>query len=249
MVCLASAGSDAPPFGTRLHVGSGFSGECVRTGRSLRCDDSETDDRVDREGCKALGIRSMVAVPIRPGNKVAGLLEVFSPQPYAFNANDISALQQLTGSILPALTPIPTGPASPARRRYKEPPSPRTSPAPVEPRPAEIRAVSAARPVTAVKASGQLPWHKILLVSAIATFVFAVLWLIAPWISSQMRSSSRSAAQTQAQVFEIAQPARPRQRSGQLAQGGRTTEIRRRSLLWARVMPPGKRSSRTTPRR
>ena len=26
MVCLASAGSDAPPFGTRLHVGSGFSG-------------------------------------------------------------------------------------------------------------------------------------------------------------------------------------------------------------------------------
>ena len=32
MVCLASAGPDAPPFGTRLHVGSGFSGECVRTG-------------------------------------------------------------------------------------------------------------------------------------------------------------------------------------------------------------------------
>ncbi|MGA9814951.1 MAG: GAF domain-containing protein, partial [Terriglobales bacterium] len=107
MVCMASAGSDAPPFGTRLHVGSGFSGECVRTGRSLRCDDSETDDRVDREGCKALGIRSMVAVPIRPGNRVAGLLEVFSPQPYAFNANDISALQQLTGSIFPALAPVP----------------------------------------------------------------------------------------------------------------------------------------------
>ena len=65
MVCVASAGLDAPPFGSRLQVGSGFSGECVRTGRSLRCDDSETDDRVDREGCKALGIRSMVAVPIR----------------------------------------------------------------------------------------------------------------------------------------------------------------------------------------
>ncbi len=197
MVCLASAGSDAPPFGTRLHVGSGFSGECVRTGRSLRCDDSETDDRVDREGCKSLGIRSMVAVPIRPGNRVTGLLEVFSPQPYAFNANDISALQQLTGSILPALTPIPTGgSAAPVPRA----PSPRTSPAPVELRPAEIRAVSAARPVTAVKASGQLPWHKILLVAAIATFVFAVVWLIAPWMSSQMRSSSRSAAQTRAQA-------------------------------------------------
>ena len=105
MVCVASAGSDAPPVGSRLHVGSGFSGECVRTGRSLRCDDSETDDRVDRAGCKALGIRSMVAVPIRLKNKVAGLLEVFSPQPYAFNAEDIAALQQLTGGILATMDP------------------------------------------------------------------------------------------------------------------------------------------------
>ncbi len=204
MVCMASAGSDAPPFGTRLHVGSGFSGECVRTGRSLRCDDSETDDRVDREGCKALGIRSMVAVPIRPGNKVAGLLEVFSPQPYAFNANDISALQQLTGSILPALTPIPMGHASPVpveKAPVKEKtPVPRTSPARAEPGPAEVRSVSAARPVTAVKPSGQVRWHKVLLVSAIATFVFAVLWLIAPWISSQMRSSSPSTGQAEPQA-------------------------------------------------
>src|SRR5580704_15878514 len=100
MICVASAGSDAPPVGTPFQVGSGFSGECVRTGRSLRCDDSETDDRVDRSGCRSLGIRSLVAVPIRQGSTVAGLLEVFSPQPYAFNADDIGALQQLTGSIL-----------------------------------------------------------------------------------------------------------------------------------------------------
>ncbi len=31
---------------------------------------------------------------------MAGLLEVFSPQPYAFNSQDISVLQQLTGTIL-----------------------------------------------------------------------------------------------------------------------------------------------------
>src|SRR4029077_16009214 len=100
MTCVASAGDDAPPVRSRLQVGSGFSGECVRTGRSLRCDDSETDDRVDRAGCKALGIRSMVAVPIRSGSKVAGLLEVFSSQPYAFSAGDIGALQQLAGSVV-----------------------------------------------------------------------------------------------------------------------------------------------------
>src|SRR5262249_55701283 len=49
MVCRASAGADAPPVGARLQVGSGFSGECVRAGRLLRCDDTESDDRVDRE--------------------------------------------------------------------------------------------------------------------------------------------------------------------------------------------------------
>jgi len=205
MICMASAGSDAPPFGSRLHVGSGFSGECVRTGRSLRCDDSETDDRVDREGCKALGIRSMVAVPIRPGNKVTGLLEVFSPQPYAFNANDISALQQLTGSIIPTLIPVPPSHSAPppVQRVVSSsapPPSAPPLPARGELRPAEAPTTTAARPLTAVQPSGRRSWHKILLVAAIATFVFAVLWLIAPWISSPMRSTGRSLSPARPQV-------------------------------------------------
>ena len=67
---------------------------------SLRCDDSETDDRVDRAGCRALGVRSIVAVPIRRGNRVVGLIEVFSSQPYAFTPEDISVLQQLSSTIL-----------------------------------------------------------------------------------------------------------------------------------------------------
>ncbi len=81
-------------------LASGFSGECVRTGRCLRCDDSETDDRVDRNSCRALGVRSIVAVPIRPGSRVTGLLEVFSSQPFAFSPDDISVLRQLTGTIV-----------------------------------------------------------------------------------------------------------------------------------------------------
>ena len=100
MFCEASAGSDAPPVGSRLQASSGFSGECVRTGRSLRCDDSETDDRVDRAGCRTLGVRSIVAVPIRRGNRVVGLIEVFSSQPYAFTPEDISVLQQLSSTVL-----------------------------------------------------------------------------------------------------------------------------------------------------
>ncbi|MGA2695622.1 MAG: GAF domain-containing protein [Terriglobales bacterium] len=86
MTCRARAGADAPSLGARLQVGTGFSGECVRTGKLLRCSDTEIDPRVDQASCRALGIRSLAAVPIRSGNFVAGLLEVFSPAPQTFDS-------------------------------------------------------------------------------------------------------------------------------------------------------------------
>jgi putative methionine-R-sulfoxide reductase with GAF domain len=95
MICLARAGDDAPPLGARLQVGSGFSGECVRAGRLLRCDDCESDPRVDQESCRALGIRSIIAIPIQVGDSIVGLLELFSPQPNAFSADDHVLLRHL----------------------------------------------------------------------------------------------------------------------------------------------------------
>src|SRR5271166_3053823 len=45
MLCRATAGRDAPALGARIRIGAGFSGECVRTRETLRCDDAETDAR------------------------------------------------------------------------------------------------------------------------------------------------------------------------------------------------------------
>jgi putative methionine-R-sulfoxide reductase with GAF domain len=103
MVCRATAGQSAPPVGAPLQVGSGFSGECVRTGTMLRCEDSETDERVDRESCRALGIRSMLAAPLRSNEKVVGLIEVFAAQPNAFGENGGEVLQRLADTIIAAL--------------------------------------------------------------------------------------------------------------------------------------------------
>lgn len=103
MVCRATAGPDAPPVGARLQVGSGFSGECVKTGRLLRCDDTENDSRVDPESCRALGIRSMIAVPVRVGEKSIGILEVFSAQPNAFSESESRVLQRLAETVLASL--------------------------------------------------------------------------------------------------------------------------------------------------
>ncbi len=62
MICRASAGPSAPPVGAALQVGSGFSGDCVRSGKfvALRWT-PRPDERVDRESCRALGIRSLLA--------------------------------------------------------------------------------------------------------------------------------------------------------------------------------------------
>jgi putative methionine-R-sulfoxide reductase with GAF domain len=103
LVCRASSGPDAPPVGARLQSGSGFSGECVRTGTLLRCDDAEIDLRADRESCRALGIRSMLAVPIRVGEKSIGILEVFSAQANAFSESDSRVLQRLAETVLAAV--------------------------------------------------------------------------------------------------------------------------------------------------
>jgi hypothetical protein len=103
MTCRASSGSNVPPVGTILKVGSGFSGECVRAGRILRCDDTEEDDRVDRESCRALLIRSILAAPVSSGKKVIGLLEAFSAQPRAFGDNDSRMLQGFAETISSAI--------------------------------------------------------------------------------------------------------------------------------------------------
>jgi hypothetical protein len=119
MTCRASAGPSAPPVGAALQVGSGFSGECVRTGAVLRCDDSETDERVDRQSCRALGIRSMLAAPLRSEQNVIGLLEIFSAQPNSFDDNDSAILQRFAETIVAAVnrTAKPADPAPPPHTR------------------------------------------------------------------------------------------------------------------------------------
>ena len=106
MVCRASSGPDAPPLGALLQPDKGFSGECVRTGQHLCCEDAETDSRVDRESCRALGVRSLVAAPIYVNGLVIGILETFSPHAGAFTRADEDILVRLTEIVAENVTTI-----------------------------------------------------------------------------------------------------------------------------------------------
>jgi GAF domain-containing protein len=104
MVCRASAGSSAPAVGARLQVRSGLTGESIARRQLLRCDNAETDPRVNLETCRALGIASIVVLPLlRRGGEVRGLFELFSDHPYAFEERDLIALERMADLTLTAL--------------------------------------------------------------------------------------------------------------------------------------------------
>jgi putative methionine-R-sulfoxide reductase with GAF domain len=103
MVCRASAGSSAPEVGAQLQVNSGLSGESVRTRQTLRCDDAATDTRVNRESCEALGIRSVVVMPLLRGDEVIGVFELFSDQANVFETRDLAALERMGAMVHTAL--------------------------------------------------------------------------------------------------------------------------------------------------
>ena len=105
IVCRASAGSIAPDAGMRLDPNAGFSGECLVSGRIVRCDDVDSDSRVNLEACRRLGVRSMLAVPLSARQNIIGLIEAFSTEPYGFNDSDVRSLNLLAELILSAMRP------------------------------------------------------------------------------------------------------------------------------------------------
>ena len=99
IVCRASAGSGAPEVGTALRVEGTFTGLCIRSGTELCCDDAETDTRVDKAAIRALGIRSMVVIPIKEEGRVVGVLAVFAPTAHAFRITHVVVLKTMADQI------------------------------------------------------------------------------------------------------------------------------------------------------
>ena len=99
MICRARAGEPAPPLGAPVDVREGLSGECVRSGLLVSCEDMENDPRIDPEIGRTLGIGSLMAAPVVSDFQVIGLLEVFSPHPHRFTKAHGTVLGQLVEMI------------------------------------------------------------------------------------------------------------------------------------------------------
>jgi len=104
MTCRVVIGSDVPNVGTKVDMNAGFTGECLRQARALRCDDAESDPRADAEACRQLGIRSILAAPVLYERDLVGLVEVFSTRPVAFDDGDLAVVERLAQTVVLTLS-------------------------------------------------------------------------------------------------------------------------------------------------
>ena len=103
MICRASSGVSGVQAGMRLEEGAGLAVEAVKCGQMLRCDDAQTDPRVNTQSCRLLGVISAMAMPLRRGDEVVGAFELVSGKVRAFEEHDVAAMQRLGEMIQTAL--------------------------------------------------------------------------------------------------------------------------------------------------
>jgi diguanylate cyclase (GGDEF)-like protein/PAS domain S-box-containing protein len=86
-------------IGLRLKLAGSLSGTCLTSGEPQLCHDSETDNRVNRDACRATHVRSMVVVPIPFQGENVAVLKVFSGAPEAFSQDDVRVACMLVAPI------------------------------------------------------------------------------------------------------------------------------------------------------
>ena len=103
MVYRAASGSAANQLGLRIGREGSLSGLCVQERKILVCDDSETDERVDREACRKVGLRSMIVVPLNHLDSTVGVIKAMSPSVHAFSQTDVELLNLLSELVAAAM--------------------------------------------------------------------------------------------------------------------------------------------------
>jgi putative methionine-R-sulfoxide reductase with GAF domain len=102
LVYRAASGRAAGWIGQRLVIDLSPAADCVRTGETLRCLDTEKGTRVD-SGAPPVLASSFVAVPVPQQGKIAGMMEVIFGQVNAFTERDVRTCQLMAGLVSEAL--------------------------------------------------------------------------------------------------------------------------------------------------
>lgn len=99
IVSSAASGIAEKFLGLRLDIDISLSGECIRKRIPLISNNIEIDDRVNKNVCRQIGVKSMIVLPLICNNIVVGVLKVLSRKTNHYSEEEISILELMTGLI------------------------------------------------------------------------------------------------------------------------------------------------------
>jgi diguanylate cyclase (GGDEF)-like protein len=103
LVYSAASGLAERFLGLRLDMEHSLSGECIRERIPLISNDIESDDRVNKNACRQIGLKSMIVMPLIFGKDVVGVIKVLSAKAGHFSEDDIKILELMSGLIAAAM--------------------------------------------------------------------------------------------------------------------------------------------------
>lgn len=103
LVCQVGSGIAKDHLGWRLPLANSLGGQCLTEGRALYCADLAREGWGKFPIFQALGMRSVVVVPLTYQTERVGVIKVFSLQPDAFTGSDQQTLQLMAGFLAASL--------------------------------------------------------------------------------------------------------------------------------------------------
>jgi len=103
VVYRAAHGLAEAQLGLRMQIKGSLSGLVLTSRQAATCTDSETDERVNREACRRVGLRSMAILPLLFGEQAGGVLKLAWREPRPFDEDEVpvgQAIADMTAALM-----------------------------------------------------------------------------------------------------------------------------------------------------
>jgi diguanylate cyclase (GGDEF)-like protein len=103
VVYRAAHGLAEAQLGLRMQIKGSLSGLVLTTRQAATCNDSEVDDRVNRDACRRVGLRSMAILPLLFGDQPGGVLKLAWREPRPFDQDEVpigQAIADMTAAMM-----------------------------------------------------------------------------------------------------------------------------------------------------
>lgn len=99
----AATGSAASQAGATVSVASSLAHACLQSDELLQSPNAEADSRLDAGLCRSLGVKALIAVPVKQAGELAGVLELHFAQASDFHDEEVRIAQLMSALVAEAI--------------------------------------------------------------------------------------------------------------------------------------------------